>query len=150
MEHIFDAFDASFKHLFEDCEFEFRAEVYRNATFRMYDKDCEQENSDEDTKDLWFTYEDPPVIERAGQPSKFFHMIIKGTVHVMDKSGIHEYATLGEGSYFGDISLLLGEPSEFSYYYDNHTSDPIHALAVDGQVFLDICKRFPLAERVFR
>ena len=87
----------------------------------MYDKDCEQENSDEESKDLWFTYEDPPVIERAGQMSKAFHMIIKGTVHIMDKSGIHEYATLGEGSYFGDISLMLGQPSEFSYYYDNHS-----------------------------
>jgi len=36
----------------------------------------------------------------------------------MDKNGLYEYGNLKAGSYFGDISILLDQPEEFSYFYN--------------------------------
>ena len=39
--------------------------------------------------------------------SKRVYLILKGDIHIMSKDGLYEYAILNEGSYFGDISLLM-------------------------------------------
>jgi hypothetical protein len=36
----------------------------------------------------------------------------------MNKAGLFNYGILGQGSYFGDISLFLDEPNQFSYFYN--------------------------------
>ena len=50
--------------------------------------------------------------------SKKVCFIISGTVHIMDKNTKYEYGVLNEGSYFGDISLLLNEPNQFCYVFN--------------------------------
>ena len=36
----------------------------------------------------------------------------------MEAIGLYNYGILKKGSYFGDISILLNKPNEFSYLYD--------------------------------
>lgn len=50
----------------------------------------------------------------------------------MNKDGQYEYGILDEGSYFGDISLLLGEENEYSYFYNPFSEKPINLLQIDG------------------
>ena len=46
------------------------------------------------------------------------YFLISGIIHIMDKNGLYEYGIIHEGSYFGEISLLLDEPNEYSYCYN--------------------------------
>ena len=54
----------------------------------------------------------------------------------MDVNGIHEYGVLTEGSYFGDIGLLLQEPEEFSYFSNPYHTKPILMMKVPSKEFL--------------
>ena len=81
--------------------------------------------------------------------SESFHLILKGKVNVMDRSGVHEYGVLSPGGCFGDISLLLNKPNEFSYFYDNHTTEAIQLLTIDAQKFLELTEKFPLSKMIF-
>lgn len=62
----------------------------------------------------------------------------------MSKDGTFQYGTLLEGSYFGDISILLNEPNQFSYYYDPFTKKPVLMLSIDKVKFLEICDQHPI------
>ena len=57
----------------------------------------------------------------------------------MNKDGLYDYGMLSEGSYFGDISLLLNQPEEFSYFYNPYHEKPIMMLAINSAKFLEIC-----------
>ena len=57
----------------------------------------------------------------------------------MNKDGLYDYGMLSEGSYFGDISLLLNQPEEFSYFYNPYQEKPIMMLAINSAKFLEIC-----------
>lgn len=52
----------------------------------------------------------------------------------MNKNGMYEYGIIHESGYFGDISILLNQPSEYSYY-NNNDSD-IVMIALDAKSFL--------------
>jgi len=52
----------------------------------------------------------------------------------MNNNGMHEYGKINECGYFGDISILLNQPSEYSYY-NNNDSD-IAMLTLDAKQFL--------------
>jgi len=52
-----------------------------------------------------------PIIE-AGQPGKGFFLIREGSVSVVVDD--HEQGTLGQGGYFGEISLIDGSPRSAS------------------------------------
>ena len=67
----------------------------------------------------------------------------------MDKEGLIEYGQLQEGSYFGDISVIFDEPSEYSYYYDPYQVEkPLQLLEVDASNFRYLCKKYPLSKEV--
>lgn len=66
----------------------------------------------------------------------------------MNKDGLYEYAILSEGSYFGDISLLLDQPEEFSYFYNPYHEKPILMLTVNAEKFTQICDSYPLSREV--
>lgn len=38
----------------------------------------------------------------------------------MNHDGLLDYAVLGDGSYFGDISALFDEPNQYSYFIDQN------------------------------
>ena len=69
-------------------------------------------------------------------------------MHLINKYGLYEYGTLHEGSYFGDIGILLDERSSFSYFYNPNNDKPLILLAIDGKKFLKICNRHPLAKEI--
>ena len=66
----------------------------------------------------------------------------------MDKNGLFEYGILQEGSYFGDIGLLLEEPEEFSYFFDPYITKPILMMEVPSKNFLEICQKYALSKEI--
>jgi hypothetical protein len=95
MKLVFEHITEPFKFLFEDCQYEFKAQVFRKAKYRMFAQDCQQRDDDgQDTKSpaeqniMWFERMEIPVIEEAGKHAKKFNMIIKGNCYIMDKRGI--------------------------------------------------------------
>lgn len=62
----------------------------------------------------------------------------------MSKDGNFNYGVLQEGSYFGDISILLEEPNQYSYYYDPYQTRPVHLLQISSKNFLDIVEKHPI------
>jgi CRP-like cAMP-binding protein len=57
---------------------------------------------------------------------------------------------LSDGGCFGDISIVSGEPNEFSYFYDNHSEIPLQLLSIDAEEFREILDEYPLAMRTFQ
>ena len=84
----------------------------------------------------WIKYNHHPIVESAGETSKNVYFITSGEIHIMDKNGLYDYGILREGCCFGDISLLLHEPEEFSYFYDPYHTKPILMLEVPSAAFL--------------
>lgn len=66
----------------------------------------------------------------------------------MDKSGLYEYGVLSDGSYFGDISLLLDKHEEFSYFFNPYLKKPIIMLTLTADKFQEICDKHPLSKDV--
>jgi len=52
----------------------------------------------------------------------------------MNKSGIYEYGLVQENGYFGDISILLDQPSDYAYFKNPHSDTAL--LALDAKLFL--------------
>ena len=69
--------------------------------------------------------EEPPIIENSNKMSKRVHFIISGQIYLMNREGMYEYGVIHEGSYFGEISLLLDEENEFSYHYNPFSGKPV-------------------------
>jgi CRP-like cAMP-binding protein len=89
-----------------------------------------------------------PVFEHAGHMSEKVYFIISGQIHIMNKEGLYEYGILQDGSYFGDISLLLNEENDYSYYYNPNADKAIKMLTVPAETFLKICDMFPLSKEI--
>lgn len=66
-----------------------------------------------------------PEVIKAGSISSKVYFILYGQIHVMSECGLIDYGKLSEGSIFGDISLLLNETNQFSYYYDPYREKPV-------------------------
>lgn len=70
------------------------------------------------------------------------YLIISGTVHIMDKSGMLKYGELSDGSCFGDISLVLSQPNEFSYVFNERDDKNLFMLEIDSLDFLEVCEEY--------
>jgi hypothetical protein len=57
--------------------------------------------------------------------SKEVNLIIKGRVYIMNKECQYDYGTLEEGSFFGEISILLDIPNNFSYVSNDFDPTPL-------------------------
>jgi len=61
-----------------------------------------------------------------------------------------DYGILHEGSYFGDISIILDEPNEYSYQFDPYLIEkPLQLLSIESKTFLQILEKYPLSKEVF-
>jgi len=81
--------------------------------------------------------------------TKYFYLIISGPIYIMDKNCMFWYGSLGDGSYFGDISLFFDEPSQYSYAYNPFQGiRPIQLLAINGDEFIRLCRKYPLSFEV--
>lgn len=81
--------------------------------------------------------------------SNYLYFIISGKVHLMNHDGLLDYAVLGDGSYFGDISALFDEPNQYSYFVDQNQQTPNLFLKISVVKFLEICSKFPLSKEAF-
>ena len=89
-------------------------DVLASCKFRYYQNEIGDENIFEE----WPQRESVPCIEKAGEKAKRLYFIIRGEVHIMNKEGLFNYGILRQGSYFGDVSILLDIPNQCSYYYN--------------------------------
>ena len=76
--------------------------------------------------------EEHPIIEHSNQISKRVHFIISGQIYLMNREGMYEYGIIHEGSYFGEISILLNDENEFSYHYNPFYKKPVQMLSIDA------------------
>jgi signal-transduction protein with cAMP-binding, CBS, and nucleotidyltransferase domain len=97
---------------------------------------------------MWMRDNQEPIIIEADTVPKNVYFIISGQIHIMNKEGLYEYGTLSDGSYFGDISLLLDQKEEFSYFYNPHHHKPITMITIRAEKFLEICNKYPLSKDV--
>jgi len=73
-----------------------------------------------------------PVVEQSGRTSRTVNFIISGQIHIMNKDGLFDYGIIGEGGYFGDISVLLDEPENFSYFFNPYSGKPTLMLSLSA------------------
>jgi hypothetical protein len=66
------------------------------------------------------------------------YFIIHGSVHVMDSTGKIKYCSIGEESFFGEMSLLLDEPNQYGYFFDPYDR-PVSVLFIRSEDFNQIC-----------
>lgn len=113
--------------IFDKCELEFQRKIFCASEFFFLSKKDPDEKAPE-----WITgLIENPVIEKSGEISKYIYFIMKGQIHIMNKNGMYEYGIIQECGYFGDISILLNQPSEYAYY-NNNDSD-IAMLTLDAK-----------------
>lgn len=86
----------------------------------------------------------------SGTISSKVYLIISGTVHIMDKHGIIKYGQLYDGSCFGEISLLLKSPNEYSYFFNERDNKNLFLLEIDSLDFLDICEEYQVSKDIFK
>ena len=60
----------------------------------------------------------------------------------MNQQGFYEYGLLEKGSYFGDISVLLNEPNQFSYTFNLKQAKNLLLLSIPAAEFLEICEEY--------
>lgn len=115
MENIFSFKSKLFADVFDECQREFKFEVFCNFQFKFYPLEHPQQKSanifDKDLVEF-------PQITKAGDYVTHLYFVINSKVHVMDKEGMYDYAIITKGGYFGDISIMLDCPNAFSYMYD--------------------------------
>jgi len=68
----------------------------------------------------------------------------------MDKHATLKYGTLSDGSCFGDISLLLNIPNEFSYYFNEREDKNLFFLEIDSLDFFEICEEFQVSKNILK
>jgi len=51
------------------------------------------------------------MVIKAGEKSEKIYFILSGEIYIMSQDGRFDYGVLTEGSYFGDISVLLKQPN---------------------------------------
>jgi hypothetical protein len=61
---------------------------------------------------------------------------------------MYEYAVLGKGSYFGDISILLNQPNLYSYAFNDFQPVSLQLLTISSAEFLQICDDYKFSKDV--
>ena len=87
------------------------------------------------------TYGDGEAIVRQGQPGDSLFVISSGRVAVVLEPGEREVATIEKGGYFGEMSLLTGEPRSATVV----ARGEVTVLEVDAEVFRRLGQESPAA-----
>ena len=61
---------------------------------------------------------------------------------------MYEYGIIHDSGYFGDISILLNQPSDYAYY--NYNDSDITMLTLDAKKFLEICNQHPFSRDILK
>ena len=70
---------------------------------------------------------------------------------MMDHTGMYDYGVIQKGSYFGDVSVILRKPNEFSYLYDPNFAvvKPLSLFRVEANKFRALLDRHPLEKEIW-
>ena len=135
-----------FEYAFQNCEHKFKRRIFKHCKFEYIVPEADDPKKQMD-QPSWIYSQEEPLIGTTGDISKKIYFILSGSIHIMNKTGFYSYGILGEGSYFGDISLLCKQPEEFSYYFDPYHVKPIVMLSITSKLFMDICQTYPLSKQ---
>jgi small-conductance mechanosensitive channel/CRP-like cAMP-binding protein len=86
-------------------------------------------------------YGDAETIVREGDPGQSMFIVSRGRVKVVFEESRREIATLDRGDYFGEMSMLTGEPRTASVVADGDTA----VLEIDAEVFRQLAEANPPA-----
>lgn len=150
---VFQNFYQQFRTIFADFEGidpTFKRDIFKNCDFSYYQNSFEDD--EEFIEEEWPYRPLIPRIIKAGEYSSKVFFILSGQIHIMSKDGFCDYGILYEGSYFGDISVLLNQPNQFSYFYNPFQENgpnkmmprAIRLLSIDKDVFKEVCKAHPI------
>lgn len=92
------------------------------------------------------TYDPDSMLARPGETAKEIFFISKGSVDIKDHTGQQTYATLSNGEYFGDISILLGEQRTAGAC----TTTFCEAFILDAEDFFRIKDEYPEFREVMK
>jgi len=81
------------------------------------------------------------VLQRQGELTEYFFFVVQGKVRVMDenRSGDRPVMILGPGQFFGETSLLLNQPSPYSFL----TADNVEVMRLEPGAFFALLQEFP-------
>ena len=144
LDQVFKSKYDLFAPIFEGCSVGFQRELIFNCKFKYYVEDEEEE-----MKIDWVPGVELPVILEAFDHSKYVYFILKGEVHVMDTFGLYDYALVETGSYFGELSIILERPNEYSYFYDPYQTRPLQMLRITSEMFVKILNKYPLEREIW-
>lgn len=85
---------------------------------------------------------------KTGQFSTKVFFILHGKVFITDKTNKIVYATLGRGSCFGDISVLLDQPNKYNYLFNEWVQNDLFYLSVDSVEFQILCEKYPMTKKI--
>jgi CRP-like cAMP-binding protein len=86
-------------------------------------------------------YGDAETIVREGDPGQSMFIVSRGRVKVVFEESRREIATLDRGDYFGEMSMLTGEPRTASVVAEGDTA----VLEIDAEVFRQLAEANPPA-----
>lgn len=154
LDAIFELKYQLFQDVFEDCSEDFRREMVLNFKFRFHNENHPDQDQELESynANIFNSYEvDLPIIKSPYEISGHVYFIVAGQVHLMDSIGMYDYGILKKGSYFGDISILLDKPNEFSYWYDpNIKEKPLLMFRIERDIFKRIIDKYPLEKDLFQ
>lgn len=85
---------------------------------------------------------------KANHYSTKVFFILTGKVFVTDKTNKIVYATLGPGSCFGDISILLNQPNKYNYLFNEWRNQDLNYLSVDSLEFLRLVTKYQMTRKI--
>jgi hypothetical protein len=62
---------------------------------------------------------------------------------------MYDYGIIKSGSYFGDVSLLLNKPEQFSFFYNPNQEKPLQMLTISAEIFTQIMRKHPLEHEIW-
>ena len=146
-DHIFVGLYQKFSLFFQGTAFSFRREIMKKFKYTNFKYLAPKY---EVYKDDYFTMPEQVdfSIIKKGEFSEGVYFITKGTVYVGNHSKVFSFFKFRESSFFGEMSVLLGIKSKFTFYYMPET--PVSCFFVSLADFNEVCQKYPGSAAVLR
>ena len=131
--------------IFNDLPDPLRLEVMMKLTKGLLDKVPLFKYSSENLKNVLLlalkakTYDPNSLIVRSGETAKEIFFISKGSMDIIDEKDDKKHASLSDGDYFGNLSIVLGEKRTASV----RTTEFCEAFVLYSEDFFRIKKEYP-------
>lgn len=124
---VFGEFNTIFQYALQDCSVEFCRSLFSLCKLEsMLGTHAE----DVDASDLRGV-----EMIKVNQMSTRVIFILCGRIYFTDETNRYAFGSLGPGSCFGDISLLLNLPNKFNYLFNEYSDQHLFFLSIDSGDF---------------